>query len=101
MHKDLYNRIVTYARDIESGKSLPRFNKPWQADGLETARQVYNEIKNSNGQTAEEIANKLEISKGYAKQAILAMQNGGANIKAIARQSKDQHRHEHEDLTGS
>lgn len=95
MHKNLYDRIVDYARDIESGKPLPRFGKPWQNDGLETARQIHEYIKLSNGKTAEEIAMFSQISTEYAKQIILALQNGGAKISAIAEESTSEGRHKH------
>jgi DNA-binding CsgD family transcriptional regulator len=95
MDKVLYNRIVIHAKDIESNKPLPRFCRPWQCDGLETARQIYEHIKLSNGETAEEIAVAFEISTEYAKQTILALQNGGADIKVIAEDSGKQHRHKH------
>jgi len=95
MHKNLYDRIVDYAKDIESDNPLPRFCKPWQQDGLETARQIYQHIKLSDGETAEEIAAAFEISPEYAKQTILALQNGGAKIAAISEDSRQQHRHKH------
>lgn len=95
MHKVLYDRIVDYARDIESGKPLPRFCKPWQQDGLETASQIYQHIKTSGEQTAKEIAEAFEVSPEYAKQTILALQNGGAKIAAISEKLGEQHRPEH------
>ena len=95
MHRELYDRIVNYAIDIESNKPLPHFNFHWQKDGLETARQIYQHIKDSNGETAEEIARVFEISPEYAKQIILALQNGGAKISAIAEDSGQPHRHKH------
>lgn len=95
MHKNLYDRIVEYAKDIESDNPLPRFCKPWQQDGLETARQIYEHIKVCNGETAEEIAIAFEISTEYAKQTILALQNGGAKIAAISEDSTSEGRHKH------
>lgn len=93
MHENLYDRIVNYAKDIEAGKSLPKFCKPWQQDGLETAQQIYQHIKLSNGETAEEIAIAFKISTEYAKQTILALQNGGAKIAAISEESTSEGRH--------
>jgi len=95
MHKNLYDRIVDYAKDIESDNPLPRFCKPWQKDGLETARQIYQHIKLSDGETAEEIAAAFEISPEYAKQTILALQNGGAKIAAVSEESVANGRHKH------
>lgn len=95
MHQNLYDRIVNYAKDIESNNPLPRFGKPWQRDGLQTASEIYQHIKLSNGETAEEIAIAFEISTEYAKQTILALQNGGAKISAISEKLGEQHRPEH------
>ena len=93
MHRNLYDRIVNYAKDIESGKPLPKFGKPWQQDGLETTCRVYELLKNSVGKTAEELAFEAGISTEYAKQTILALQNGGAKIAAISEESTSEGRH--------
>lgn len=95
MDKVLYDRIVRYATDIEAGNPLPRFCKPWQQDGLETARLIYEYIKFGGEQTAKEIAEAFEVSPEYAKQVILALQNGGAKIQAAPEDSGKQHRHLH------
>jgi len=95
MHQNLYDRIVNYAKDIESDNPLPRFAKSWQQDGLQTAREIYQHIKRSSGETAEEIAVRLQISPEYAKQTILALQNGGAKIAAVSEESVANGRHKH------
>ncbi|WP_293134605.1 hypothetical protein [Microcoleus sp. bin38.metabat.b11b12b14.051] len=95
MHKNLYDRIVLYAQDIALGNPLPKFNFHWQNDGLETAREVYTRIRFFGGETAEEIASNLEISPEYAKQIILALQNGGVQIGAVSEESNVNGRHKH------
>lgn len=95
MHKVLYDRIAKYAKDIESGNPLPRFCRPWQQDGLETARSIYEYIKFGEKQTAKEIAQAFEVSPEYAKQVILALQNGGAKIQAVPENLGKQHRPTH------
>ena len=95
MDKILYNRIVMYAKDIESGKALPKFCKPWQQDGLETARLIYEYLKFGEPQTAKQIAESFGFSLEYVKQIILALKNGGVEIGAIPEDSGKQHRHQH------
>ncbi|MEG4596042.1 hypothetical protein QUB00_30150 [Microcoleus sp. F8_C2] len=76
MDKNLYGRIIQYARVIAGGDELP-----WS--GLYTARSVYNLLKTSEPLYPEDIGTQLELSAEYVNQIILALQNGGIEIKSI------------------
>lgn len=93
MHRNLYDRIVEYAGAIERGDPLPDYARGSQNNGLETAADVYRIVKTNNGLTAAEIATRAQISVEYAKQIVLALQNGGARIEARPLDSGQQHRH--------
>ncbi|MEG4248687.1 hypothetical protein [Microcoleus sp. Pol10D4] len=76
MDNNLYRRIIQYARVIAGGDTLP-----WS--GLYTARSVYNLLKTSEPLYPEDIATQLELSAEYVNQIILALQNGGIEIKSV------------------
>ncbi|WP_445245347.1 hypothetical protein [Microcoleus sp. OTE_8_concoct_300] len=77
MDNNLYRRIVQYSIEIAGRHSLP-----WP--GLYTARSVYNLLKNSPPLFPEEIGGQLgNLSAEYVNQIILALQNGGIDIKVI------------------
>jgi len=77
MDKNLYQRIIQYARVIAGGDELP-----WS--GLYTARNVYNLLKNSEPLYPEDIGAQLgDLSGEYVNQIILALQNGGIEIKSV------------------
>jgi len=77
MDNNLYRRIVQYAIEIAGRDSLP-----WP--GLYTARSVYSLLKKSQPLFPEEIGCQLGgLSAEYVNQIILALQNGGIDIKSI------------------
>ncbi|MEG4838416.1 hypothetical protein [Microcoleus sp. B9-D4] len=77
MDNNLYRRIIQYARVIAGGDELP-----WS--GLYTARSVYNLLKNSEPLYPEDIGAQLgDLSGEYVNQIILALQNGGIEIKSV------------------
>lgn len=97
MDTQLYNRIVQYAGAIERGESLPEFSGKGRHSnsGLETARTVYSIVAANQGLTAAQIGDRAQISESYAKQIVLALQNGGVAIVATPIDSSDRHRHQH------
>ncbi|MEG4857044.1 hypothetical protein QUB75_04965 [Microcoleus sp. K1-B6] len=76
MDNNLYQRIIQYARVIAGGDELP-----WS--GLYTARSVYNLLKDSEPLYPEDIGTQLDLSAEYVNQIILALQNGGIEIKSV------------------
>jgi hypothetical protein len=77
MDKNLYRRIVKYARVIAGGDALL-----WS--GLSTPRSVYNLLKNYESLYPEDIGTQLgNLSGEYVNQIILALQNGGIEIKSV------------------
>src|SRR6476469_982955 len=77
MDKNLYQRIIQYARVIAGGDELP-----WS--GLYTARSVYNLFKTSEPLYPEDIGIQLgDLSVEYVNQIILALQHGGIEIKSV------------------
>ncbi|MEG4210364.1 hypothetical protein [Microcoleus sp. S13_B4] len=76
MDKNLYQRIIQYARVIAGEDELP-----WS--GLYTARSVYNLLKNSEPLYPEDIGAQLDLSAEYVNQIILALQNGQVSIKSV------------------
>lgn len=77
MDVNLYNRIVQYTRNIMNGGELP-----WQ--GLWTAKGVYQVLREAEiPLSPEEIGNMVGISSEYANQIVLALQNGGCNIRSV------------------
>lgn len=77
MDKKFYRRIIQYATLIAGGDALP-----WA--GLYTARSVYNLLKNSKPLYPEDIGTQLGYLSGeYVNQIILALQNGGIEIKSV------------------
>lgn len=82
MYKKLYERIAEYAQEITGNGDLP-----WE--GLYTARSIYQALKNSSSPLyPAEIADPLGISEEYVNQIILALQNGGIQIKSSAGEKK-------------
>lgn len=97
MDMNLYDRIVEFAGAIERGEPLPEFSGKgkYNNSGLETARSVYQIVAANTGLTAAQIADRAQISESYAKQIVLALQNGGVAIAATPIDSGDRHRHQH------
>jgi hypothetical protein len=77
MDRNLYQRIMQYAILIAGGDALP-----WP--GLYTARSVYNLLKYCQPLYPEDIGAQLGgLSCKYVIQIILALQNGGIEIKSV------------------
>ncbi len=77
MDRNLYRRIMQYAILIAGGDALP-----WP--GLYTARSVYNLLKYCQPLYPEDIGAQLGGWSGkYVIQIILALQNGGIEIKSL------------------
>jgi len=77
MDRNLYRRIIQYAILIAGGDALP-----WP--GLYTARIVYNLLKYCQPLYPEDIGAQLGGWSGkYVIQIILALQNGGIEIKSL------------------
>jgi hypothetical protein len=77
MDRNLYRRIIQYAILMAGGDALP-----WP--GLYTARSVYNLLKYSEPLYPEDIGAQLGgLSCESVIQIILALQNGGIEIKSV------------------